>query len=163
MAQRLLVDGLIFCLIQGVLIMGSLYYNPRIWLHDYPEEIRRLAPPLTAAEKRHRWFFGVPIFLAMLLVPLLSTLQLRADLGGSIPFLTAYAHAFLMANIFNLFDALVIDLLILALLQPRFALIPEIIGRADHLRDWNQHFHNYLKGIVFCAVFSLPIALAALL
>ncbi|MBL8160535.1 MAG: hypothetical protein JNJ61_01010, partial [Anaerolineae bacterium] len=71
---------------------------------------------------------------------------------------SAYVNAFLVLNAFNLFDALVIDYLVLTLMQPRALHVPGIEGMEYALRDPRMHITNYVKGIVFCAVFALPIA-----
>ena len=48
----ILIYGLLMSIVTGVLILGSLYINPRIWLQDYPAEIRAKVPPNTPDEKR---------------------------------------------------------------------------------------------------------------
>ena len=123
--------------------------------------IKALAAPLSPAEKRQQRIFIVPFLLAFLLVPLLSTVAFL-HAGGDAPFLTAYGHAFLVLNIANLFDAVVIDWLFLYVMKPRFAIIPEAWGRLDTMNiGWQVR--NYFKGIIFCAVFAVPVALVATL
>jgi len=159
--EQILIGGAGLSLAIGVLILASLMTNPRIWLNDYPESIRRLAAPLTPAEKRQQRLFMVPFLLAFLAVPLLSTVAFLR-ISGDAPFLSAYAHAFLVLNIANLFDAVIIDWLFLYVMKPRFAIIPEARGRLDTMGiGWQAR--NYLKGIVFCAVLALPITLVATL
>lgn len=159
---RILIDGAILSLISGVIILGSLYYNPRLWLNDYPKPIQAKVPPATKREKRLQRIVVIPFLLALIGVPLYSTVLLKQQFGGEISFLSAYLNAFFIANIFNLFDAVVIDLLILTFMKPKFAVIPGAEGMEYLYRDWNIHLVNYVKGVVFCAVFSLPIALAAI-
>ena len=67
-----------------------------------------------------------------------------------------------MTNIFNLFDAVVIDLAALAWLKPGFALLPGTTWD-DMAVSPRFHLINYLKGVVLCTVISLPIAALALL
>ncbi len=64
--QRVVIDGTLLSLILGAMIMGSLVYNPRLWLQDYPKAVqaksvfelaREAAPtphdnPLPAADAR---------------------------------------------------------------------------------------------------------------
>jgi hypothetical protein len=119
--------------------------------------------PLTAQEKRQQKLMMLPFLVVMLGVPLYATLQLRTANGGSISFLSAYLNVFFILQIFNLFDAVVLDLIILTFMQPKFAVLPGTEGMEYLYRDWSMHLKNYLKGIVFCAVFSLPLALVALL
>jgi hypothetical protein len=111
--QRLLSDGALLVGVIGVIILGSLVINPRLWLNDYPKEIRAKVPPNTPEEKRVQWVVFVLFLGSMIGIIYYSAAQLKADNGGSISFLTAWLHTFLLFNIANLFDAVVIDLLIL--------------------------------------------------
>ncbi len=159
---RILVDGTVLSLLLGVLVLGSLYYNPRLWLQDYPAEVRAKVPPMTPQEKRRQRVMMIPILLLMIGLPLYSAHMLRMENGGTITFLSAYLNTFLVINIFNLFDAVVLDLLLLTFLMPHFAVIPGTEGMEYLNRNWGMHLKNYLKGMVFCTVFSIPIALAAM-
>ena len=151
--SHILTDGLILCLLFGVFIITTLYLNPRTWLRSYPAEIKAIAPPLTPEEKRTRKWLLVPFMLMIAGIPYLS--------ARGLPLPLAYAHVFLILNMANLFDALVIDWLFLAQFQPKFALIPEAQGKEYLLLDRRTHIVNYFKGIVIMGVFSLPVALAA--
>lgn len=162
--SRVLTDGVLLSLALGVIIIASLMYNPRIWLQDYPENVRKRVPPLNDAEKRAQRILMIPFLLLFLVGPYLSTTALRAEQGGVLPFTVAYLNAFLVLNIFNLFDAVVIDLLILTLMKPRFMILPgTTLADYGEMYDWGTHLRNYLKGIVFSAVLALPVALVAIL
>lgn len=162
--ERILIDGLLLSLALGIVIFGSLIYNPRLWLQDYPIELRRQVPPNTKQEKRLQAAMMVPFLLLMLGIPFVSGLQLKAMNGGTLPFLTAYLHVFLITNIFNLFDAAVIDYLVLTVMKPKFMVLPgtESLNYAEYMTLTLQ-VKNYFKGIVFCAILSLPIAAALML
>ena len=161
--QQVIVDGLLLSGLLGIIILGSLYYNPRLWLNDYPKEMQAKVPPLSPVENRQRWLVA-GLFLAVLIGWLyFSTSQLRAHNGGAIPFVAAWLNGFLVFNIFNLFDALVIDYLILTLMKPKFAVLPGAEGMEYLLHNWRLHVGNYVKGIFACALLSLPVALVATL
>jgi hypothetical protein len=159
--QHILLYGGLLCLVMGALVIGSLVYNARLWLQDYPAEVRAKVPPLSPTEKRQQRLFTIPFMLIMIALPWYSTHVLRIDNGGSISFLSAYLNTFFILNLFNLFDALVIDLL-LALVMPSFMVLPGTEGMEYAYRNWSMHLRNYLKGIVIVTVFSLPITLAAM-
>jgi hypothetical protein len=162
--SRVLTDGTLLSLAMGAIIIASLVYNPRIWLQDYPETVRKLVPPLTDAEKRAQRILMVPFLLLFLVGPYLSTASLRAESGGILPFAVAYLNTFLVLNIFNLFDAVVIDLLFLTLMKPRFMILPgTTLADYGEMYHWGMHLRNYVKGIVIAAVLALPIALVAML
>jgi hypothetical protein len=156
--QRIITDGLFISVVLTIVILGSLYIHPRLWLQDYPKEIREKVPPLSHTEKRWRGVVAV-LFLATMVGGLYySAAQLKAANGGTISFLSAYLHTVIVFNIFNLFDAVVIDYLILTLMKPKFIILPGAKGMEYLFNNPRMHIANYLKGIVFCAVFSLPIA-----
>ena len=60
---------------------------------------------------------GAGLTMVTRYLPLYSTYQLRLENGGSLPFITAYLNTFVVTNIFNLFDAVVLDLIILAFMM----------------------------------------------
>jgi hypothetical protein len=161
--ERILIDSTILSLMIGVILLGSLIYNPRLWLQDYPAQVKAKVPPNTAREKREQYLLIIPFFLVMLGGPIYSTYLLRLENGGTLPFLTAYASTFFVTNILNLFDAVVIDLLILTLMKPKFAVISGAEGMEHLNRDWGMHLRNYVKGVLIMSVFSLPLAAVALI
>lgn len=160
--QRILIDGTILSLVMSAIIFASIRYNPRLWLQDYPAEVKAKVPPNTPREKREQRVLMIPFFLVMLGIPIYSAYLLRLENGGTLSFLSAYLNVFFVANLFNLFDAVVIDLLVGTFMKPKFAVIPGAEGMEYLFRNWGWHLANYLKGIVFCTIFSLPLALAAL-
>lgn len=161
--ERMLQDGALLTLVMSALLLISFLVNPRIWLQDYPEALRKLAPPLTTMEKRQRLVFAVPFLLGFLLIPFLAARAYLAWAGESATFFSLYLHVFVILNLFNLFDAVAIDWLFLGVMHPKFALIPEAWGRMDLLLDVHKGVRDWLKGIVFCTVFALIITGAALL
>jgi hypothetical protein len=161
--QNVLVASAVLCLGMSIVVVGSLYINPRLWLQDYPAGIRAKVPPQTAQEKRMQKFVAVPFLLLMFGIPAYATYLLRMANGGSISFLNAYLNAFFILQIANLFDAVVLDLIVLTFMQPKFATIPGAEGMEYLYRDWSMHLKNFFKGIIICAVLSLPLAAVALL
>src|SRR5438045_7575313 len=86
---------------------------------------------------------------------LLTTLQLR-NATGPISFGAAYLDIFLMLLIFNLFDAVVLDWLIITVCKPRFVILPGAEGMEYLFHDYRKHLTDFLKGMVFSVVASLP-------
>jgi hypothetical protein len=158
--QIVLVYGGLLCLIVGVLILGSLRFNARLWLQDYPAEIRAVVPPLTPTEKRQQRWLTIPFLLLVLGIPVYATHLLRLENGGSISFLSAYLNTAFILNLFNLFDAVVLDLLILTLMKPAFVILPGTEGMEHYYRNWNLQLRNFVKGVVIVSILSIPLALA---
>ena len=156
---QVVVDGLILSLALSVVILGSLYLNPRLWMHDYPADMRAKVPPLTRREKQVQLVVTVLFLAAGVGALVWAGTRLLAANGGQVTFLTAYVHIFLVLNIFNVFDAVVLDYLLIARLKPKFVMMPGTAGMEYLFEDWGMHLRNYLKGIVVCAVLALPAAL----
>ena len=137
----LLRDDAILAVAASVWVMGSLAYNPRLFLRHYPKEIREAATPLTPPERKTSKLVGLP-FLALLIgVPIWSTLTFaNAHPGAS--FVDQAAHGFGVSMVFNLVDFLVLDLLWLGVLRPKWAMIPNTehvmfrFNTADHVRGF---------------------------
>jgi hypothetical protein len=157
--QRILINGTVLSLVLGVIVLGSLKYNARLWLQDYPKPIRDKVPPLSAIEKRDRAVVSVAVIGILFGGVILATLQLRT--GQALSFGEAYLSIFLMLAMFNLFDAIVLDLIILTLLKPKFVILPGAEGMEYLFHDYRKHLTDFLKGMVFCIVVSLPFALIA--
>ncbi len=161
--QRILINGTVLSLVLGAIVLGSLKYNARLWLQDYPKPIRDRVPPLSAAERRERAIVGLVIIGVLFGGVVLTTLQLRTVQAGAISLGTAYLQVYLMLAMFNLFDAVVLDLFIITLLKPRFVILPGAEGMEYLFHDYRKHLTDFLKGMVFCAVASLPFAVVAVL
>ena len=159
--QHILVDGLLFSVIIGTLVMVSLWYNPRLWLQDYPQVVKDKVPPITAQEKRLQIFIVVPFLLLMVGAPYLSVTLVKVANGGTITFPFAYLTALGVLQVFNLFDAVVLDYLILVRMKPAFAIIPGTTSEDSFNVGVAFQVRNFLKGIVICAVLALPIAFVA--
>jgi hypothetical protein len=161
--QRILMNGTVLSLVLGVIILGSLRYNARLWLQDYPKPIRDKVPPLSAVEKRERLVLGLMVMGVLFGGVFLTTLQLRTYPAGAVSFGTAYLHIFLIVAMFNLFDAVVLDLFVITLLKPRFVILPGAEGMEYLFHDYRKHLTDFLKGMAFCAIASLPFALISVL
>jgi hypothetical protein len=156
--ERILIDGALLSALLGTLILTSLWINPRIWLQDYPVDIRQKVAPLAAGEKRMRSLFALAFVATFAVVPFLSTRAVVEIYREEVTFGSLFLHAFLVLNLFNLFDAVVIDWLFLGVVHPRFAFIQEAWGQRERFLDVRKGVADWLKGIVFCAVFALVIA-----
>jgi len=148
--------GLLQSGILTALILLSLFYNPRIWLHDAPQAMQAAVPPLTKRERRARTLFGIPIFAAFLVPPIASVLHVEAALSG-LSFSEAWLHLFIILMTFNLVDLLLIDWGIIVLWNPaRFSL-----AGTEHLRHLNNyafHFRGFLIGTLLSAIASTIVA-----
>jgi uncharacterized membrane protein YeaQ/YmgE (transglycosylase-associated protein family) len=161
--QQLLVDGLVFSVVLGIIVIGSLIYNQRLWLQDFPAELQALQPPLSPREKRDQRILLVALLGVMIAGLLYSNAQVKAANGGTLSFLTAYLNAFIVFNIFDLFDAIILDLVLVLVFKPSFILLPGSESRMHLYRNWGMHLNNYLKSVVGAAIIALPVAALSML
>jgi|GEM_PF-3522471 len=107
--NRILADGFMMSLAFSAFVIGTLKWNYRIWIQDFPPDIRDLVP---SKSKREKWLSGMLVipFAAMLLAGLLvSLLLVEAHRGDELRFFHAWVHAYLVWEFVNLWDLVVLD------------------------------------------------------
>jgi hypothetical protein len=154
--SRILIHGGALSLLSSLYLLAVLYYNPRLFLQDYPDEVQARVPPKTAQERRQSLLVGVPFLLLLIAVPTLSTLALKNQAGGA-TFWQLFLNAFGVVFSFNLVDWLLLDWLIICTLKPRFLIIPGTEGM-DSYEDYAYHFRGFLIGTLLSLVAGLAIA-----
>ena len=155
--SRILFDGALCSLIFGVIVVGTMLYNPRLWLQDMPPDIQALVPPKTLREKRATLLFGIPLVGLMLGYPVASALLVESQMGIQLSYVQAFLHVYAVFMFFNIFDWLVIDWGTMLFWKPEWALFPGTRGAAGY-KDYAFHFRGFLKGTAMGLVFSLPLA-----
>jgi hypothetical protein len=149
----LLRDGAILAVAASVWVMGSLRYNPRLFLRHYPMEIREAAAPLTEQERKTSKLVGLP-FLALLIgVPIWSTLTF-ASAHPAATLVDQAAHGFGVSMVFNIVDFLVLDLLWLGVFRPKWAMIPN----TEHVSfrfNTGDHVRGFVVGTLVAVIVGL--------
>jgi hypothetical protein len=149
---RIVADGALYSAVLGVAILGSLAWNPRLWIHELPKAVQETLPPLNSIEKRQRALVSLAFIAAALGIPLWLGVRFEAQYGGAAPFADLYVYMLGVLLLFNLFDAVVLDLLVITILRPGFVRIPGAEAVDATLRDPRYHLTAFLKGLVFCTV-----------
>ena len=140
-----------------ILILGSLYINPEMWLGDAPREVQEKHGPMSARAKRQRVWLVVAFVITIIGVVGVSLYQLPAVMGGPLTFLTVFAHLWIMFMLFNLVDLLLIDWLIVEFMRPAF-IVQSGLGQLMAERNYWFHFQGFLKGSVGILIVSLLLA-----
>jgi hypothetical protein len=148
---RTIIHGAVLSLITSAFITITLYFVPRIWLQDYPQDIQDKVPPKTAQEKKLSLLLGIPFLILLFVVPFVSTLMLKRQSPDGLSFFHALINAFGIVFIFNLVDWLLLDWLIFCTITPQFVVIPGTEG-AEGYKDYGFHFRGFLIGTVFSAI-----------
>lgn len=150
--QLLFTDGILLTIIFSVFVVGTLFWKPRMWLHDFPADIQALIPPKTDHEKRLTIYMAIPFFII-----LFAGLALTAYRYGSANgFLAMAVHVYLVWQIVNLIDLLIIDWCGMMLIDPTNPPFPGTEG-AKGYRDFRFHFIGFIKGSVMGIVLALMI------
>lgn len=155
-------DGAVLSALATLVILLSLRANPRIWLNDFPPDLRAAVPPKTDVEKRQSLWWGLPLFAVLFGGPVVSCLRLEHQLQGTASFGALFMHAYAVALVFNLVDLLVIDWLVVCAWTPRWLVIPGTEGMAGY-SNYRHHFRGFLIGCIASAVVALPAAALAYL
>jgi len=152
----MLADGALLSVLASVWILLLLRLNPRLFLQDYPKDIRDRVPPKTPAERRTSLLLGMPFLILLMAVPSISTWRVKQDSVGHATLWALAAHAFGVAFIFNVVDWLVLDWALVCTITPSFVVIPGTAGLAGY-KNYAYHFRGFLIGTVVSAVAGLVI------
>ena len=141
----------------SAVIMGSLRFNPRLFLRHFPPAVRASQPPLSSREKMIGRTVGLVLFALFIGVPFWSA-RVAAQQDPAWP--SVFLHAFLVGMAANVTDWLVLDELWLGLGRPQWALPPGV-PQADVPFDHRQHFRGFLTGtVLFAAIAALAATFA---
>lgn len=162
--NQLLAHSLLYGAILSVgmvgFIVATLVLNPEIWLDDAPADVKQAVGPLSPAAKRTRRKLAIPVFAAVIGLLVYALLRLAQLGGGALTFADAFLSTFLIVQVFNLVDLVLIDWLLICAWQPKFVVVPQAAGLAG-MRDYGFHFRGFLKGLAGSAIASLLIAALA--
>jgi hypothetical protein len=156
---RILVDGGILTFIVGVVLVGMLYFNPRIALSDYPTDVKAAVPPRTKKELQLGILISIPLLLVFVALPLYSVWLVKQQSGGiltyGIAIITLFGEYFLV----SMFDLLVLDMWMFYTWTPKFLILPGTEGMAGY-KDYRPHLKAQLtKGNLLLTIFSAVLAL----
>jgi hypothetical protein len=144
--MHFLTHLLIYNLAASVLIYGSLAYNPRLWLHRMPPEVRSKVPEKTDQERKIFLTIALPFLLLLFGYPIVYAFQEQKDLLSNFLVLSAFFAGF------ALWDTLVLDLLIFCTFTPR-AIVIKGTSREDY-SNTKYHLISGVKGLVMSILFS---------
>lgn len=161
--SKILFDGCLFAILGSIFILGMMRFNPRLFLNkgDLPADILAAVPPKTDREKRISLILGIPFLIAIVAVPFISTLQFK-QAGNGIGFLSLFFHAFVILMIFNLFDLIVLDVLLFCTITPKFMVVPGTEGLAGY-KDYGFHLRQHAKSVIYMMLLAVVIAAVVLL
>lgn len=140
-----------------ILILGSLYINPEMWLQDAPRDVQEKHGPMSARAKQQRAWLVVAFAITISSVVGVSLYQLPAVLGEPLTFGAVFSHLLLMFMLFNVVDLLLIDWLIVEFMRPRF-IAQSPLGQLMAEANYGFHLQAFLKGSAGILIASLLLA-----
>jgi hypothetical protein len=155
-----LTYGLILSAVMTVFILASIFYNPEIWLHDFPPDIQEKYGPASEKSLRERRIFTIPFMLAFIGIIAAALITLPAAIGHQPNFLELFVTVFIVFMTFNLVDLLFIDWLFGIVLRPSSLVLPGTEGLAGY-SDYAFHFRGFLKGTAGGLIASAVLAAIA--
>jgi hypothetical protein len=162
MLSRILIDGLLLTAAFSVVVLPSLWFRPRLWLHDFPADIQARVPPKSASEQQQTRVLGVIFFAVLLSVQFALIARLQADLGAALTPVGILLYVYGVFFIVNLIDLVVIDWGGFTLIDPQNPPLPGTEGAAGW-RDYAFHWRGFLKGLLIGVGYALVITAAYLL
>ncbi|MEL6439907.1 MAG: hypothetical protein AAFQ80_11715 [Cyanobacteria bacterium J06621_8] len=151
---RILIDGGLTSLILTVLIVGTIFWNYRWWLADFPPALQDILPPQTTQERQKAILIAIGFFAIIILGMAVSFSLLQQQIPVKLNFFSAWLHGFLFFQVFNLWDLIVIDWIGCLFIDPSNPPIPGTENSPGY-RDYWFHFQGFLQGILIGILFSL--------
>jgi hypothetical protein len=81
---------------------------------------------------------------------------LKDNLGGDIPFFTAYLNIVILIFLFFLGDLIILDWLIISKITPSFVIIPG--SDVTDYKDFSHHYKDHFKAILPILVLGMVFA-----
>lgn len=139
-----LVHGALLCAWMTFIVLGSLRHDPRIWRNDAPKPVQELLGPMSRETRRRHTCWALLMLVGVVgLSVRLMNVGMPTNAGVSERLLAAYV----MFELFNLYDAVVLDIGVILLWAPDWA-FPAGTRRHPALRDWRFHVRAYLIGVL---------------
>lgn len=130
--RRIVIDGALLGAAFSFLVIGSLWIDARLWLQDYPPDIRAAVGEDVVAPLALTAAVGL-FFLVILLGGLImSNRRLWMEAPALYGWKTAFTHTLILFWLVNVVDVLLIDWLFLVTLRPDFVVFPGTEGMAGY-------------------------------
>src|SRR5262249_22977926 len=101
--------GLGLSVLLGSLVLGSLRLDPTMWAHSYPPDIREKFGPTSQRSQGKIVLVGLVVYASVAAGIWLALRQVPTLPGGDLTAPQIFLMVWLVFNVFNLVDWLVID------------------------------------------------------
>lgn len=142
-----------FSLGLAAIILASVLANPEIWVGDYPPDVKAKFGPIGSRARRQRRFVAA-LFFGWAAAGIALTLRGAAIEFGVPGFWQTAILVFVLLEIFNLLDLLILDWLFFVKIRPGRIVLPGTEGLPGY-EDYGFHFRGFLAGTAGIIVTSL--------
>jgi hypothetical protein len=146
--------GLLLCAWMTFVILTSLRHDPRIWQNDAPKPLQELLGPMPDDTRKRARVWGLIMLVGLIGI---TVSLMIAGVPSEAGFWTRVLAAYVMFEVFNCYDALVIDIGVILLWAPDWAFAPGTKGHPA-LRDWRFHLRAFAIGVVAGGPFAIAVA-----
>ena len=145
----IIYHGFTYSVVLSLMVTISQLFNARLWLQDYPDEIKQTVPPKTRRERLLSLVVGVPFLLFIFIYPMYITHLIDFN-----SFYIIFVHIFGIGIFGNLFDLLILDWLIFCYWTPDYLIVD---NTDDHVayKKYSFHCKGFLKGTIIFCMYSL--------
>ena len=157
--KRLFRDGSAIALFFSLYVCLTIYWNPYLWIGDYPGDIQSMVSDQPEMQLR-RLVLGLGMILVLLGLSSWSTINWIRDRVARVKFSSVAVYLFLLFQIVNLWDLIVIDWLIFTAITPDFIIIPGTEGAKGYDDYWFHLKAGYLAWEPWVGIAGLSILTA---
>lgn len=143
-----------FSVMMTVLCIGGILYNREMLLNDYPPDVKAKWGPISQKARKERNVYAVILFAAIIGWLIYVPIRLTDALGSTPNFLAMFVCIAIIYSIFNLWDAFIIDWLLLTKMFPQIVILPGTESMAGYT-DMKLWTINLLKGIPISLMMGL--------
>jgi hypothetical protein len=145
-----LVHGALLCAWMTFIVLASLRHDPRIWTDDAPKALQALLGPIPPESRRRRTWWGTVMLVGLVGI---SAHLMTTGIPYTASIWERLLATYVMFELFNLYDAIVLDIGVILLWAPEWAFVPGT-RRHPSLLDWKFHVRAFLIGVVIGVPFA---------
>ncbi len=152
-SELIIKHGLFYSAGFTIIILVSVLVNPRIWMQDFPDDLKSSIPPKSVREIRQTFITGFLFAVFIIGFPLYSIAEKVNEINIELSFSTLFLHSFSVMVICNIFYWILLDQIIFGLVISRLRTIPEI-KKKFKFPGWKRQVFGLFIGFLMCGVIS---------
>ena len=152
-----LTEGLIWSVLWIIYVYVIVKCFPWQMLHDYPEDIQKVATIGEPTDKQNRNSKIFSVIGSLVIFAALIIFGLMKFGGEQSSFLSVFTFIFIIAMTWNVVDLIIMDWLIICTITPKWVVIEGTDGCRGY-KDYMYHFKGFLIGCIYTTIMALIFA-----